>query len=93
MIVYIDDILIYTETKEEHAKLVTKVLQVLMNAGLCISLEKSVFHVQKIEFLGYVIGIEDVMISEETIKQIIDWEIPQNLKEVQSFLGFANFYH
>ena len=72
MVVYIDDILIYTETEEEHAKLVTKVLQALMNAGLCISLEKSVFHVQKVEFLRYVIGVEGVMMLEEAIKQIVD---------------------
>ena len=76
VVVYIDDILIYTETEEEHAKLVTKVLQALMDAGLCISLEKSVFHVQKVEFLGYVIGVEGGMMSEEAIKQIVDWEIP-----------------
>src|SRR5438270_5840152 len=92
VIVYIDDILIYTETEEEHAKLVTKVLETLMNAGLCISLEKSVFHVQTVEFLGYVIGVDGIMMSEEAVKQIVDWEISQNIKEVQSFLGFANFY-
>ena len=92
VIVYIDDILIYSDTKEEHMELVTKVLKVLMLAGLCIELEKTAFHVQKVEFLGYVIDAEGVMMSEEVIKQIIDWEVPRNVKEVQSFLGFANFY-
>ena len=68
VVVYIDNILIYSENEEEHAKLVTKVLEALMNAGLCISLEKSVFHVQKVEFLGYVIGVDGVIILEEAVK-------------------------
>ena len=76
VIVYINDILIYTETEEEYAKLVTKVLKMLINAGLCILLEKSVFHVQKVEFLEYIIGVDGVMMLEEAVKQINDQEIP-----------------
>ena len=82
VIIYIDDILIYTKTEEEYTKLVTKVLKILMNASLCISLEKSIFHIQKIEFLGYIIGVDGVMMLEEVVKQINDWEIPQNVKKV-----------
>ena len=73
-------------------ELVTKVLEALILAGLYIELEKTVFHVQKVEFLRYIISAEGVMMSEEVIKQIINWEIPRNVKEVQSFLEFANFY-
>ena len=92
MIIYIDNILIYSETEEKHIKLVTKVLTLLREAGLCVALEKSVFHAQTVEFLSYVIGIDRVAMSEETVKQILDWKIPEYLREVQSFLGFANFY-
>ena len=90
--IYIDDILIYSETEEEHIKLVMKVLTLLREAGLCVALEKSVFHAQTVEFLGYVIGIDGVAMSEEVVKQILDWKAPECLREVQSFLGFTNFY-
>ena len=76
VVVYIDDILIYTETEEEHTKLVTKVLELLRDAGLCIALDKSVFHAQQVEFLGYVIGVDGVIMSEESVKQIKEWEAP-----------------
>src|SRR5947199_8585877 len=94
VIVYIDYIFIYSDTEEEHTELVTKVLEALMLAGLCIELEKTAFHVQKAEFLGYVTGAEGVMMSEEAIKQIINGEVlsPHNVKEVQSLLGSANLY-
>ena len=92
IIVYIDDILIYTETEEEHVQLVMKVLELLHNAGLCVTLEKFVFHAQQVEFLGYVIGVNGVTMSEEAVKEIKEWKAPKNVKEVQSFLGFANFY-
>ena len=73
-------------------ELITKVLEVLILAELYIELEKIAFYIQKVEFLRYVIGAEGIMMSEEAIKQIINWEILHNIKEVQSFLGFANFY-
>ena len=92
VIIYIDNILIYFETEEEHIKLMMKVLTLLHEACLCVTLEKSVFHVQTVEFLGYVIGVDGVSMSEEAVKQITDWKAPECLKEVQSFLEFANFY-
>ena len=72
VIVYIDNILIYFDTKEEHTELIMKVLEALMLAGLCIELEKIAFHVQKVEFLRYIIGAKGIMISEEVVKQIIN---------------------
>src|SRR5436305_8233629 len=79
VIIYIDNILIYSETEEEHIKLVMKVLTLLCEAGLCVALEKSVFYVQTVEFLGYVIGVDGVAISEEAVKQILDWKAPDTM--------------
>src|SRR5437763_14053880 len=91
VIVYINNILIYTETEEEYIQLVMKVLELLHDAGLCVTLEKSVFHAQRVEFLGYIIGIDRVTMSKEAVKEIKEWKTLKNIKEVQNFLGFANF--
>src|SRR5439155_1202090 len=92
MIVYINDILIYSETKEEYTKLVMKVLELLRDASLCVLLKKSVFYTQSIKFLGYIIGVNRVKISKEVVRQILEWKTPEYIKDVQSFLGFVNFY-
>ena len=92
VIVYIDDILIYTETEEEHTRLVKWVLRKLMDNNLCANIEKCVFHAPQVEFVGFTIGSQGVEMSKDKIANILDWEVPRNVKEVQSFLGFANFY-
>ena len=70
-----------------------KVLELLHDAGLYIALEKSVFHTQWVEFLGYIIGVNEMIMSEEAVKKIKEWKALKNVKEVQSFLEFTNFYH
>jgi hypothetical protein len=91
-VVYIDDILIYSENEEEHKRLVKEVLTRLKQAGLCASLAKSKFHVQEVEYLGYHISSKGISMSEKKVATIQDWTPPKKVKDVQSFLGFANFY-
>jgi hypothetical protein len=91
-VVYIDDILIYSENEEEHKRLVKEVLTRLKLAGLCASLAKSKFHVQEVEYLGYHISSKGISMSEKKVATIQDWTPPKKVKDVQSFLGFANFY-
>ena len=92
IVVYIDDIMMYTETLEEHMKLVRWVLERLAEKHLCINLEKSEFHVPEVMFCGYVVGQTGVKMAENKVKEILEWLTPRNKKEVQSFLGFTNFY-
>ena len=97
VIVYIDDILIYTETEEEHVILVQKVLEKLKKAHLCVSIKKSVFHVREVDYLGYVISDKGISMSPSKVRSIENWERPHPeaksaLKWAQEFLGFANFY-
>ena len=84
--------MIYTETLEEHIKLVRWVLERLAEKYLCVNLEKSEFHVPEVMFCGYVVGQTGVKMAENKVKEILEWSMPRNKKEVQSFLGFANFY-
>ncbi len=92
VIVYIDDILIYSETYEEHVKHVRTVLKRLMQHQLYAKAEKCEFHQRTISFLGYVISSGGVAMDEQKVRAVVNWPQPTTLKELQRFLGFANFY-
>ncbi|KAG1925598.1 hypothetical protein F2P79_025429 [Pimephales promelas] len=92
VIVYIDDILIYSNSLEEHVQHVRSVLQRLIQFHLYAKMEKCEFHQTSISFLGYVISQDGVAMDEKKVRGVVDWPIPQTVKELQRFLGFANFY-
>ncbi|KAH8144329.1 uncharacterized protein LAJ45_11691 [Morchella importuna] len=92
VVVYIDDILIYSETEEEHERLVEKILQKLREAKLCASISKTSFYIREVEYLGCHISEKGVSMSEDKVEAVQEWPVPRNIKGVQGFLGFANFY-
>ena len=92
VVVYLDDILISSENLHDHIKLVKQVLDKLEQHDLAISLKKSVFHVKEVEFLGYIVKTNGVTMSDRKVKSIREWASPKSVKEVQIFIGFANFY-
>ncbi len=92
VIVYIDDILIYSETLQEHIQHVRSVLQRLIKYQLYAKLEKCEFHTTSVAFLGYIISQEGVAMDEGKVNAVLNWPLPSNIKELQRFLGFANFY-
>ena len=92
VVVYLDDILVYSKTLEEHVQHVTKVLTALQDSRLKIKPEKSEFHRKEVIFLGYIVSRHGLKMDGNKIKTILEWPIPTTVKEVQSFLGFANFY-
>jgi hypothetical protein len=92
LIVYLDDILIYAETEEEHDRIVTEVLKCLTENGLAISQDKCFWSTNRVDFLGYVISKDGIEMAQDKVQCIRDWECPRSLRDIQSFIGFANFY-
>jgi len=92
VLAYMDDILVYAKTREEHDHLVKELLQRLQKNGLAVAPEKCIWLAQEVEFLGYVIGRNGIEMVENKVEAVLDWKTPKSLTEVQSFLGFANFY-
>ena len=92
VIVYLDDILVYSGNPEEHTKQVREVLQRLRKHGLFAKGEKCSFDVDRIEYLGYMMGPEGLSMDRSKVQAIVDWPVLRKVKDIQSFLGFANFY-
>ena len=90
--VYLDDILIYTETQEEHRRTLREVLQRLRTHQLYLRPEKCEFEQTRIEYLGLIISFGHTEMDPVKITGVAEWPVPTCKKEVQAFLGFANFY-
>ena len=91
-VIYIDDILIYSETLEDHKVHVRTILQRLKDNNLYSKIEKCIFHASSVEFLGYVVSSNGISMEPSRVKAIRDWPTPRSIKDIQKFLGFANFY-
>jgi hypothetical protein len=91
-VVYLDNILIYSQKEEDHVEHVTKVLQKLQEAGLFVNGQKSDFHTTSTTYLGFIVTPEGISMDPQKVQAISDWEPPKNVHDVQIFLGFANFY-
>ncbi|KAK9395798.1 hypothetical protein NXF25_019159 [Crotalus adamanteus] len=92
VLVYLDDILIYSKTMEEHIRLVREVLHKLLQAQLFVKLSKCEFHKTRIEYLGYKISASGIEMDPAKVKAVLEWQVPRTRRQLQSFLGFANFY-
>jgi hypothetical protein len=92
VVVYIEDILIYTNNTEQHVKLVEEVLARLAKNDLVISPEKCIWAEKEFEFLGNIITSDGMRMAKDTMEAIQDLQTLQSLRDVQLFLGFANFY-
>ncbi len=92
VIVYIDDVLIYSDSYEDHVQHVRVVLQRLIANQLYAKTEKCEFHQSTVSFLGYVISSGGVAMDERKVRAVVNWPRPLSVKELQRFLGFANFY-
>ena len=91
MVAYLDDILVYSKTLEEHIRHVTEVLECLKQADLQLKPEKCEWHKEEVEFLGFIVGRNGVKMSPTKIEVIKSWQTPTTVKKIQEFLGFVNF--
>uniref|UniRef100_A0A8C5M7Z7 Gypsy retrotransposon integrase-like protein 1 n=1 Tax=Leptobrachium leishanense TaxID=445787 RepID=A0A8C5M7Z7_9ANUR len=92
VVMYLDDILIYSTSLDLHRSHVKSVLSRLCCHHLYVKFEKCVFEATRIEFLGFIITPGQMEMDPRKIEAITNWPIPQTKKEMQRFLGFANFY-
>jgi len=93
VVIYLDNILIYSNNMSKHHQHVKKVLKHLCKAGLYAKAEKYEFHSKSVEYLGYILSSSGLTMSNDKVKIIQDWLESKKVKDIQSFLGFANFYY
>src|ERR1700753_930860 len=92
VVIYMDDILIFTEDLVKHREVVNRVLAILEENKLYLKAEKCDFEKTKVEYLGLIISQGQVSMDPVKIEGVSKWPTPGNVTEVQSFLGFTNFY-
>ena len=92
ILVYLDNILIYSDTLEEHRHHIREVLLQLWNNKLYIHGDKCSFHEDIVEYLGFILSSNGLSMDPSKVSAILEWLEPHKVKDIQSFLGFANFY-
>lgn len=92
VIVYIDDLLVFSASEGEHSAHVGEVLRRLRENRLYAKLSKCFFDKSSVEFLGFIVSGTGISMAEDKVAAIRDWPVPKCVKDIQSFLGFVNFY-
>ena len=92
VVVYFDDILVYSKNLNEHLEHLRAVLDILRKEKLYANLKKCSFCLDRIVFLGFVVSAQGVEVDEEKVSAIKNWPTPKSVSEVRSFHGFASFY-
>jgi len=93
VMIYLDDILIYSNNISEHHRHVKEILKCFCKADLYVKIEKYKFHFKLTEYLEYIFSPSSLTMSDDKVKIIQDWPEPKKVKDIQFFLGFTNFYH
>src|SRR5258708_20975793 len=89
---YLDNILIYLDSPEDHQDHICEVLCHLCTAGLYAHPKKCKVHMDTVEYLGFILSPKGLQMDPTKVSTILDWPEPQKVQDVQAFLGFANFY-
>jgi hypothetical protein len=92
IVVFNDDILIYSRSMEEHEEHLQIVLQRLRDHQLYAKFRKCEFWIKEVPFLGHVVSLEGIMVDPGKVKEVLEWKPPTTVSEVRSFLGLASYY-
>jgi hypothetical protein len=92
VVVFIDDILIYSKNKEEHAEHLWIVLTRLREHQLYAKFSKCTFWLEEIQFLGHILSAKGIAVDPNKVKDILEWRSPTTMHQVRSFLGLAGYY-
>ncbi|XP_058003715.1 uncharacterized protein LOC131180114, partial [Hevea brasiliensis] len=92
VVVFIDDILVYSRNAEEHDRHLRIVLQTLREKQLYAKLSKCEFWLKEISFLGHIVSAEGIKVDPSKIEAVLNWKPPRNITEIRSFLGLAGYY-
>ncbi|MBW0518659.1 hypothetical protein O181_058374 [Austropuccinia psidii MF-1] len=92
VVVYLDNIMVFSSSDKEHVKEVASVLQRLRDHNLFAKASKCISHASSVEYLGYVVSSDGLKMESSKVPQILNWPQPKDIKALQSFLGLANFY-
>lgn len=90
--VYLDDILVFSPDKKTHIQHVLQILKRLLDHQLFVKAEKCEFHVSTVPFLGFIVSSDNIQMDPAKVSAVAKWPTPTSRKQVQRFLGFANFY-
>ena len=90
VLAFVDNVLIGTETEEEHDELIEEVLKWLEENDLYVKLEKCAWKIQKVNFLGVVIDQGKIEMEKDKVAGVLNWPVPKMVRDVRKFLGLAN---
>ncbi|KAK5842737.1 hypothetical protein PVK06_005125 [Gossypium arboreum] len=92
VVVFIDDILVYSKTEAKHDEHLCIVLQVLREKELYAKFSKCEFWLREVTFLGHVVSAEGIKVDPRKIEEVLEWKPPRSVSEIRSFLGLAGYY-
>jgi hypothetical protein len=92
VVVFIDDIMIFSKNEEEHDEHLRLVLQKLRENQLYAKLNKCEFWLKEVSFLGHIISEGGISVDPSKVKDMLSWNTPQNVSDIRSFLGLARYY-
>jgi hypothetical protein len=92
VVVFIDDILIYSKSEEEHVQHLRVILQRLRDHQLYVKFSKCAFWLREVPFLGHVISAEGIAVDPSKVQEVLEWKSPKSVTQIRSFLGLAGYY-